>query len=313
MAVTNTLKVNTVSINNNLSEFTLSPLQKGFGITIGNALRRTLLSSISGSTIFGVKINDLKHEFTSIPGVKEDATYIILNLKRLVVKINPNLSQAFLSSGKIETWPTLSVNVSGKKVVTGADVVCPAGIEIVNKDAVIANLEEDKAKLVLKIYAGVSTGFINHVQIKDFLRSNDVLALDANFSPIISVSYQVDNKTITQHESVDILKLSVATNGSVSASQAVESAVNQLITLLSALNGTQSSNVNSVSSSENNSDHMDGLDSSIINALKRAGIANIDDLKNTTLTSLKNIPGFHSNYVSKIIDFLADKNITLED
>jgi len=313
MAVTNTLKVNTVSINNNLSEFTLSPLQKGFGITIGNALRRTLLSSISGSAIFGVKINDLKHEFTSIPGIKEDVTYIILNLKRLVVKINPSLSQAFLCSGKIETWPTLSVNVSGKKVVTGADVVCPAGIEIVNKDAIIANLEEDKAKLNLKIYAGVSTGFVNHVQIKDFLRSNDILALDANFSPIISVSYHVDSKIVTQHESVDILKLSVATNGSVNASQAVESAVDQLITLFSALKGTQSNNTQSGSSLEGNGNLLDELDSNIVNALKRAGINSLDDLVNTTLTSLKNIPGFHSNYVSKIIDFLANKNITLAD
>ena len=216
--------------------FTISPLEKGMGLTLGNALRRTLLFDIPGASLFAIKINDATHEFQAIDGIKEDITQIILNLKGLVIKIS---EEAYpddeLESPTVEKWPVMTIKASGKKVIHGEDIVCPAGFEIVNKNVYICELTDDKAKLDMSLYAKRGRGFktfsVNHEKINTL----SIIATDSDFSPIIRVAYTVDDKKISKYETGDQLTLEVLTNGSISPSDAVAFAAKVLTDHLASL------------------------------------------------------------------------------
>ena len=128
------------------AKFVITPLEKGMGNTLGNALRRTLLFDIPGSSIFAIKINNATHEFQALDGIKEDVTQIILNLKGLVVKIDDNaFSDNDLETTHIEQWPVMEIETTGKKVVTASDIKVPAGFEVINKDLYICELTSPKS------------------------------------------------------------------------------------------------------------------------------------------------------------------------
>lgn len=201
--------------NGNTATFICEPFERGFGTTIGNALRRTLLSSIEGAAITAVKIEGVLHEFTSIPGVVEDVTDIILNLKSVPIK----------SHSKDPV--TLSIDVAGAAVVTSADIQAPADIEILDQDILLANLGEN-GHLKMEMIVDTSRGYV--VAEDNFKDDFEIgfIPLDSAHSPIHLVNYRVDPSRIGQKASYDKLTLTITTNGSILPKDALAYAASML-------------------------------------------------------------------------------------
>ena len=192
--------------SNHYGKFEVQPLERGFGTTIGNALRRVLLSSLPGAAVYSVKIEGVYHEFTSIPGVVVDVTNIILNLKDLILMISDD-----------ETY-TLRINAKGSKVVTGGDIECPANVEVLNKDLVIATLEEG-AILEMEMKAKNGRGYVSADQNKSLHQGASqgigTIYTDSIYTPIKRVSYNAEPTRVGQDAKYDKLIMEVWTNGSI--------------------------------------------------------------------------------------------------
>ncbi len=190
------------------SRFTVEPLERGFGNTIGNSLRRTLLSSIQGAAVTAVKIEKVLHEFGTIKGVKEDVTDIVLNLKQLIVKMHSDEPKF------------LTIDVQKKGEVTAADITEDPSIEILNKDLVIATCTE-KTKLKMDILIGHGRGYVSAEMHKLDDYEIGLIPVDANFSPVTHVNYYVKNTRVGQRTDYDSLTLEVTTDGSVKPEDAL--------------------------------------------------------------------------------------------
>lgn len=203
-------------IDGNYGEFVLEPLERGFGVTLGNPLRRILLSSIPGTAVTSVYIEDVLHEFSTITGVKEDAIQLILNLKEVVVKLhNPG-------SGP----KTLTLRAQGPKAIYARDLETGPDAEVMNPDLYIATLE-DKGKLVMEVRVDEGIGYVPAEKhgIKDRISS---IPVDALYSPVRRVAYQVEDTRLGQRTDLDKLTLRVWTDGSVSPMEALQQSVNIL-------------------------------------------------------------------------------------
>jgi DNA-directed RNA polymerase subunit alpha len=198
----------TDSLTSYYGKFSAEPFERGFGATVGNSLRRILLSSLEGAAVTKVRLQGIQHEFTTIPGVVEDVTDICLNLKSLVVK-------NFSASVK-----TLRIEKRTRGVVTGADVVCDDQIEVVNKDLVIATMTDD-VPLHLEMTVENGRGFVPASE--HYLNDPEVgvIPLDASFSPITRVRHQIEDTRVGQRTNYDRLTLEIWTNGTVSPSMAL--------------------------------------------------------------------------------------------
>lgn len=192
----------------NYGKFVVEPLERGYGTTLGNSLRRILLSSLPGSAVTAVKIDGILHEFSTIPGVKEDVTEIILNLKRLAVKIDGEESKRAI------------INVTGPAEVTGGDIMGDADVEIFNKDLHIATLE-DKASLVMEIYIERGRGYVTADQNKSDSMPIALIPVDSIYTPVEKANFTVENTRVGQVTDFDRLNLEVWTDGSVTPSEAV--------------------------------------------------------------------------------------------
>jgi DNA-directed RNA polymerase subunit alpha len=188
--------------------FKVEPLERGFGNTIGNALRRTLLSSIQGAAVTAVKIDGVLHEFSTIKGVKEDVTDVVLNLKQLIVKMHSDEPKY------------LHLDVNKKGEITAADITEDADIEILNKDLVVATCTE-KARLKMDILIGHGRGYVPSEMhnLEDF--EIGLIPMDSNFSPVMHANYVVKNTRVAQRTDYDSLTLEITTNGSVTPEDAL--------------------------------------------------------------------------------------------
>jgi len=198
--------------NENYGRFVIEPLERGFGLTLGNALRRVLLSALPGASIYAIEIEGAQHEFSALQGIEEDVTNIILNLKDLVLKIDENE----------EGNKRLEINIDGAQTVTGADIVCPTGVEVVNKDVVLAHVVEG-GSLHMVLHARNGRGYVTGEQNKA-LHPNfpvGVIATDSNYSPVRKTNYIVDNTRVGHDSKFDKLTLEVWTNGSILPQEAV--------------------------------------------------------------------------------------------
>ena len=188
-------------------KFTIEPLERGFGLTLGNALRRVLLSSLQGAAIVDVKFNGVSHEFDSIPGVKESVAEIILNLKQVHIHME-----------SIES-AIITLNVKGPKVVTAADIEEVAGVKILNKDQILAHLDDDgEINAIMNVKMG--KGYVPAEEQKDDLPIGSI-ALDAIYSPIIKVAYNVSNARIGEKTDYDKLTIEITTKGGVDPEDAL--------------------------------------------------------------------------------------------
>ncbi|MDO4745729.1 MAG: DNA-directed RNA polymerase subunit alpha [Bacillota bacterium] len=192
----------------NYGKFVVEPLERGYGTTLGNSLRRILLSSLPGVAVTSVKIDGILHEFSTIPGVKEDVTEIILNLKKLAVKIGGENSKRVL------------INAIGPKEVTAADILGDADVEIFNPDLHIATLEEN-ATLIMEINLARGRGYVSAEMNKDENTPISVIPTDSIFTPVRKVNFTVENTRVGQVTDYDKLILEIWTDGSIAPSEGV--------------------------------------------------------------------------------------------
>ncbi|MDO4952939.1 MAG: DNA-directed RNA polymerase subunit alpha [Synergistaceae bacterium] len=220
-------------------KLTIEPLERGYGVTLGNSLRRVLLSSISGAAIIAVRIEGVLHEFSTVPGVKEDVIELLVNLKHIAVRCSSN------------TVKTLRLEAVGPKRVTAADIEPDADIEFPNPDAYICTLE-DGARIAMDIYVSTGTGYAPIDRPRAAWLPADALQTDALFSPVERVKYEIADKRQGQRTDYDSLNLEIWTNSTVSAEDAIVQAGRILksyyVSIIEAIAGPGSSDVEDLSS-----------------------------------------------------------------
>ncbi len=200
----------------NAATFVIEPLSPGFGLTAGNALRRVLLSSLEGSAITSIRIDGVSHEFSSIKGVRQDVVDIILNLKQVRLSHEGTDSQVIILDAK------------GPKKVTAGDFKCPTGVEIINKDLVVAELNEG-GKLLLEATVERGRGYLPTEMRKEEKLPIGVIAIDAAFSPVTKVNFQTENTRVGKMTNFDKLILEIETDGSVTPQTALEHSAGILV------------------------------------------------------------------------------------
>ena len=306
-------------------EFVLEPLARGFGVTIGNPLRRILLSSISGTAVTSVYIEDVLHEFSTIPGVTEDVIHIILNLKELVVK--------FHGSGP----KTLSIRVEGPKVVTAADLECPSDAEVVNLDQPICTIGKG-GKLVMEVRVEEGVGYIPSERHNTKDRINSI-PVDAIFTPVKRVAYHVEDTRVGQQTDLDRLILRVWTDGSITPEHALDEAVDILRDQLSVFSSgekvlektvtpvpaaviareiapvVKAIETPVVASAASNKVTLEGLGltTRVLHSLKEEGVDSVDALIALSEKDLKKVPGVGERSLDEIKKQLSMYSLELKD
>jgi len=215
----NNIKIKVEDLSDNYGKFIIEPLKKGYGVTLGNSLRRTLLSSMWGAAATAIRIEGITHEFDTIPGVKEDVIEIILNIKELVVKM-------FADEPQI-----LKLKAKGKKTVTAADITPNINVEILNPDLKIATLNSN-AKLDIEIVVEKGMGYLLAEKNNKSGQSVDTIFIDSFFSPITKVRYDVETASLSQFSNYDKLTLEIFTNKSILPDEALSKSANILIKYL---------------------------------------------------------------------------------
>ena len=270
------------SDDNKYGKFVVEPLERGYGTTLGNSLRRIMLSSLPGTAVSAVKIKGVLHEFTSIPGVKEDVTEIIMNIKELCLKNNSSSNEP----------KTAYIEASGNCVVTAADIRTDGDIEILNPDLVIANLSGPDARLEMELTIRNGRGYVSADKNKELDTAIDVIAVDSIFTPIERVNMTVENTRVGQMTDYDKLTLDVFTNGTITPEDAVSLAAKVLDEHLKLFIGLSEASNNidviaepeAVEKTEGKDVSIDELELSVrsYNCLKRAGINTVKELCNKT-------------------------------
>lgn len=215
----NNIKIKVEDLSDNYGRFIIEPLEKGYGVTLGNSLRRALLSSMWGAAATAIRIEGINHEFDTIPGVKEDVIEIILNIKELVVKI-------FTDEPQI-----LKLKVKGKKTITAADITPNINVEILNPDLKIATLSKE-AKLNMEMVIEKGMGYLPSEKNKKPGQSVDTIFIDSFFSPITKVRYDVETVSPSQFSNYDKLTLEIFTNKNILPDEALSKSANILIKYL---------------------------------------------------------------------------------
>ena len=301
--------------NNNYGRFELEPLERGFGNTIGNALRRVLLSSLPGSAISSVKIEGVQHEFQTINGVREDVTTIILNLKSVVVKNNSDEMKMMRLD--------IECNEDELEVHAGDFIVDP-DIEVVNPDLLIATLSRG-AHLVMEMTVSNGRGYVRSEENKKLLDIKKVgtIAIDSLYSPIESVSYEVDNARVGQNENYDKLILNIWTNGSMKPEEALSLASQILIVHFNVLadmdnvvdmTGLMIEKTEDTKSKELET-AIEDLDFSVrtFNCLKRANIKTLKDLVDKKQSDFMKIRNLGKKSLKEVLDKIKDMGLSLRD
>jgi len=303
-------------VDDNRGSFTIEPLDKGFGYTYGNSLRRVLLSSLKGAAITSVRIEGVAHEFSSISGVKEDVTDIILNLKDIVVRMH--------TDADVVEVPLVA---TGPGEITAADLETPAGIEILNPEAPIATLEK-KTKLEMYLTVGRGRGYSPAEDNKTEDQPIGVIPIDSIFSPIKRASYRVDSARVGQRTDFDKLSLQVETDGSIEPGAALREAAELMISSLAIFtdadrveeltqaNGAEPEAAEDPGAPGGGDDRLiEELEIGVraYNCLKRAGVQTIGDLQAKSESELKAIPNFGERSIEEVIEAMHGLGLALRD
>lgn len=291
--------------------FVVEPLERGFGNTLGNSLRRVLLSSLEGCAVTSIKIDGVLHEFSTIPGVKEDVTEIVLNMKSVVAKL-------------YETSPkVVEISAQGPCVVTAGDIKCDSEVEILNPEQHIATLGED-AKLNMEITIDKGRGYIPAERNKLISGNNviGVLPIDSIYTPVLKVNYTVDNTRVGQITDYDKLTLDVWTNGVINAQEAVSLAAKVLtehLNLFVNLSDKASSAEVMVEKDDKGKEKIlemtiEDLDLSVrsFNCLKRASINTVEDLINKSEEDMMKVRNLGRKSLEEVIQKLNSLGFSLQ-
>ena len=303
----------TDSVESNFyGKFELEPLERGFGTTIGNALRRVMLSSLPGSAISSIKIEGVLHEFQTIEGVYEDVTTIILNLKGVVLKNHSNEAKV------------IHINTDKEGEITAGDIEHDADIEVMNPDKVIATLAKG-GHLNMEMTVTNGRGYVKSEENKKLydLKKTGEIAIDSIYSPIERVSYEVGNARVGQDESYDKLTMEVWTNGSIKPEEAIALASRILIehfNILTDLSSIADATGMMIEKTEDPvvkalETSIEDLDFSVraYNCLKRAGIHTLQDLVNKSETDMMKIRNLGKKSLKEVLDKIRDMGLVLRD
>jgi DNA-directed RNA polymerase subunit alpha len=299
-------------INENRGVFVIEPLDRGFGYTFGNSLRRVLLSSLEGAAVTAVKIEGVAHEFTTLPGVREDVTDIILNLKNLICLLHGES-------------PEVEVHIAkkGAGTVTAADIQAPADLEILNEDLELAQLS-DKGKLEMTLTIGRGRGYVPAELNRGPETTIGVIPIDSIFSPVRRVSYDVEAARVGQRTDYDKLRLDVTTDGSIEPRDAIGQAAEILIrqlaifTDLDRIEGFAEAAAEAAGTEAPAAHGMENfpieeleLGVRSYNCLKRVGIETIGDLVSKSENELAAIPNFGKKSIEEVKETLATQGLSL--
>jgi DNA-directed RNA polymerase subunit alpha len=311
-------RISAETVNDNRGTFTVEPLDKGFGYTFGNSLRRVLLSSLGGAAITSVRIEGVAHEFSTVPGVKEDVTDIVLNLKDIVVRMHTDADEV-----------EAPLVATGPGDVKAKDIDLPSGVEILNPNTPIATLEK-KTKLEIYLTIGRGRGYSPAEENKTEEAPIGVVPIDSIFSPIRRASYNVDSARVGQRTDFDKLTLELETDGSIEPSAALREASEILIKSLAIF--TDADRVEELTTREPAvigdvlpdtvpAPGGDGLDEILIeelelgvrsyNCLKRAGVQTVGDLVRKSESELNAIPNFGQKSIEEVIETLDTRGLGL--
>jgi DNA-directed RNA polymerase subunit alpha len=316
-------RISSEKVDDRRGTFTIEPLDKGFGYTFGNSLRRVLLSSLGGAAITSVRIEGVAHEFSTVSGVKEDVTDIVLNLKDLVVRMHTDADEV-----------EAPLVATGPGEVKAKDIDLPSGVEILNPEAPIATLEK-KTKLEVYLTIGRGRGYSPAEENKTEEQPIGVIPIDSIFSPIRRASYAVDSARVGQRTDFDKLTLDLETDGSLEPGAALREASEILIKSLAIF--TDADRVEELTARDPVPAHgtdavaalsgdgvadSNGLDEILIeelelgvrsyNCLKRAGVQTVGDLVRKSRAELNAIPNFGQKSIEEVIETLHSRGLELQ-
>jgi DNA-directed RNA polymerase subunit alpha len=316
-------RITSESVERNRGTFTIEPLDRGFGYTFGNSLRRVLLSSLAGAAVTSVRIEGVAHEFSTIPGVKEDVTDIVLNLKGIVCRMHSDATEV-----------EAPLVVSGPGDITAKDIDLPAGVEILNPDVHVATLEK-KTKLELYMTIGRGRGYRPAEENKSPDQPIGVIPIDSIFSPVRRVAYAVEQARVGQKTDFDKLTLDIETDGSIEPQAALREAAELLISQLAIFTdadriqelraspgGQLDGHGLAVGGAAGGQQALQGEEWSILieelelgvrsyNCLKRAGIQTVGDLISKSEGELNAIPNFGKKSIDEVIETLEGRGLHL--
>ena len=308
-------KIETTELSDDgkFGRFVVEPLERGFGNTLGNSLRRVLLSSLEGVAVTSIKIDGVLHEFSTIPGVKEDVTAIVLNMKGLIAKLHTNGPK------------TVEINAEGPCIVTAEAIKNDAEVEILNPEMHIATLGEG-AKLYMEITLNKGRGYVSADRNKAEMAGNaniiGVLPIDSIYTPVLKVNYMVDNTRVGQITDYDKLTLDVWTNGVIDAQEAVSLAAKVLTEHLNLFVNLSDRGTNTEIMIEKNDQGkekvlemtIEELDLSVrsFNCLKRAGINTVEDLINKSEDDMMKVRNLGRKSLEEVVEKLNSLGFQLQ-
>lgn len=307
--------ISTLDLQNDYGKFVLEPLERGYGQTIGNGLRRVLLSSIQGAAIAAVRIDKVFHEFAQIPGLKEDTTELLLNLKDVAIRST--------LEGPFEEQ-VLRVDVKGPGRVTGADIVCPEGLEIVNPECYIATISDANSSLNMELYIGWGAGYVLPANQDKYKGMIGILPTGSQYTPVRKVNYTVEQTRVGMRTDYERLVLDIWTNGAVRPNDALSQSAHILDKYFRMFFDLGQAGFEAdIAGEETGTDELlknvpdlriEELDFSqrTFNCLRRAGILNLKNLALASESDLTAIRGFGKKSLLEVRDKLAEHGLELK-
>ena len=306
------IEIAEISEDKTYGKFVVEPLERGYGTTLGNSLRRIMLSSLPGAAVSQVKIDGVLHEFSSIPGVKEDVTEIIMNIKSLAIKNNSDSEEAKVAY----------IDFEGEGVVTAADIQCDPDIEILNPEVVIAHLNGGAdSKLYMELTITKGRGYVSSDKNKNEELPIGVIAVDSIYTPVERVNLKVENTRVGQITDYDKLTLDVYTNGTLAPDEAVSLAAKVLSEHLSLFIDLSENAKSAEIMVETESDekekvlemNIDELELSVrsYNCLKRAGINTVEELCNRTSDDMMKVRNLGRKSLEEVLAKLKELGLEL--
>jgi len=304
-------EVKDYSETTNYGKFVVEPLERGFGTTIGNALRRVLLSSLPGAAVYSIKMEGVFHEFTSLPGVQEDVTAIVLNLKDLVMTI------------KDDEVYTLRISEKGPKVIKAKDIILPEGVEVLNGDLIIANLAKDGV-LQMELRARNGRGYVtsdtNKLLYQNSTQGYGTIFTDSIYTPVEKVAYEVEPTRVGQNTKFDKLTMEITTDGSLNPSEVLALAARILSDHLAVLEKVDEITIDMESVMKSTSSvtinkglimMIEDLDLSVrsYNCLKRFGIQTVEELTQKSEDDMMRVRNLGKKSLKEVRDKLAELNL----
>lgn len=289
--------------------FVVGPLERGYGITIGNSLRRILLASLPGAAVTSIKIDGVNHEFSTVPGVKEDVTELILNLKKMAIKLHG------------DGVKTVYIDAKGAQEITAGDIKCDADVEILNPDLHIATLNSD-ARLYAEITLSRGRGYVSATKNKENLQPIiGVIPVDSIYTPVEKVNYTVENTRVGSFTDREILSVDVWTNGTIKPIDAISLAakiMNELLTLFVDLSEEAKNTEIIVEKEENKKEKVlemtiEELDLTVrsYNCLKRAGINTVEDLTKKSEDDMMKVRNLGRKSLDEVINKVQGLGLSL--